>query len=444
MYSLDPLARLRHQLLTSLGLTVPLASLACGDRKPSEDEATVIGNDEADSVDDMDDVDGDESGEGSGGSSSTTTGTDEAETGDGDDSSNDPCAVSPAPTPEEFTDCDLPLFGELGCANDFYLACVDAVPGQPCVRQCPTGTCTECMTNPIVLQAFGACGPYELDGQCCFLVALEDFCGGGIEGRPFVVDGIYRLASLDRRGCVPCVDPRVHELPLALREHLALHWARVARAEHASIASFAQFATRLLAIGAPPELLRDSFAAAGDEVRHAEAALALASRFDGHALGFGPLDVHGAAQEQDLEQLVLACVREGCVGETLSALELANAALACRDPELAALLRAISDDEARHASLAWRFVQWALGRDPGLRAKVAELFANLRPREFEPGPLDHEARRLLRAHGCLPAEQRRRIERDGVLELLRPCATRLLAAVDPGSANSSSDERVRA
>jgi hypothetical protein len=216
-----------------------------------------------------------------------------------------------------------------------------------------------------------------------------------------------------------------------LGRHLAEHWARVAAAEHASVASFAQFVLRLLALGVPPELIRDGFAAAGDEVRHAEAALALASHHAGRSLRFGPLDVRGAARHpEDLESLVTACVREGCIGETLAALELATAADCCDDPQLAALLRSIADDEARHAALAWRFVQWALARDPGLRSTVASLFASWQPSSSPPPSLEPTERDHLRRHGCLDPETRRRVEHEGLRQLLRPCANALLARLD--------------
>jgi hypothetical protein len=258
------------------------------------------------------------------------------------------------------------------------------------------------------------------------VIGHDEDCGSGFEGRPFIVEGSARLTSIEAsRDSSPAL-----ELPEPLRRHLADHWTQVAAAEHASVASFARFAARLLALGAPPALIRDSFAAADDEVRHAQITLALASSYAGRALRFGSLDVRGALEPaEDLESLVLACVREGCIGETLAALELATAAASCTDARLAASLRSIADDEARHAGLAWRFVQWALGRDPGLRPKVASLFASWSPADRgEAEPLNPSSRRLLRRAGCLPEDERRQVEREGLRELLRPCANALLGA----------------
>lgn len=432
----SPIEELRRHLFKTLGLAaLPIVAVACGGRQASDDEATddaiTIGDD--DDQGDATEGDTDEDEDSSSGSESTST---ETSTTDEDTDTGEPegCEVTfhSAGSLDQFPDCALELQDEFRCSNAFYLACVVATDGQTCEGQCPAGVCAECATHSTVTASFGACGPYLLEGQCCSVVGLLDDCGFTIDGRPFIIEGIPRFAAIE-----PIDAPSIElaMLPEPVRQHLTDHWARVAAAEHASIASFAQFTLRLLALGVPPTLIRDSFAAASDEVRHAEAALALASRFAGQPLRFGPLDVRGAAEHpEDLESLVLACVREGCIGETLAALELATAATSCEDPQLAALLRSIADDEARHAGLAWRFVQWALARDPDLRSKVAALFASLHPAEIEsidePTTLDRAARRMLREQGCLPEEDRRRVEREGLRELLRPCAAALLHATE--------------
>jgi hypothetical protein len=53
-------------------------------------------------------------------------------------------------------------------------------------------------------------------------------------------------------------------------------------------------------------------------------------------------------------------VQEGCVNETVAALDAESRSEATSDPAVRAVLRRISDDEAAHAELAWRFVHWAL------------------------------------------------------------------------------------
>ncbi|NVB37378.1 hypothetical protein G6O69_06010 [Pseudenhygromyxa sp. WMMC2535] len=252
------------------------------------------------------------------------------------------------------------------------------------------------------------------------------------DGRPFVVDGDARTAELVAQRELELeleLEDFEDELPPEVREQLAAHWAGIARAEHASVASFARFTSQLMSVGAPPQLVVESLAAADDEVRHAEAALELAEAFAGRGLEFGPLDVDAAVAEAcDLEQLTLACVSEGCIGETLSTLELATIAARCSDLGLAELLQSIADDEARHAALAWMFVRWALQRDPTLNQAVTARFEALARAHVGAGAV-HSAEpypEILVEHGCLPADERERVIHEGVLELVLPCARALL------------------
>jgi hypothetical protein len=77
-----------------------------------------------------------------------------------------------------------------------------------------------------------------------------------------------------------------------------------------------------------------------------------------------------------LEQVVLNTIREGCVGETVAAIEAREAAKHVADPALRTLLLVISQDETRHAELAFRFVKWA----PSQADATLERAVN---REFE-------------------------------------------------------------
>jgi hypothetical protein len=141
------------------------------------------------------------------------------------------------------------------------------------------------------------------------------------------------------------------------RADAAAFWAEAARLEHASVASFARFSLQLLALGAPAELLRDTHAAALDEIEHAKLAFAVASGLSGEAIGPGPLVEATAPISTDVGDIVRALVIEGCVGETLGALEAKAQLEGARGLARAALER-IGPDEARHAELAWRSLAW--------------------------------------------------------------------------------------
>ena len=339
----------------------------------------------------------------------------------------DECTVSEASAQAliDHPECSIVLDDGF-CESTLYWGCASPAPGQSCADLCPEGDCLVDWTNcageivEFVDGLVGLCGPYEIDGQCCTLAEFEEFCG--TDGRPFCVDGHPRRALLGAVEREPSEAPPEHDP--------RWRWAEQARAEHASVASFAQFTLRLLALGAPAAFVREAIAAARDEVHHASFARVRASELAERELGFGALDIRGAAEDQSLEHSVLACVREGCIGETLAALELRQAARVCEDRRLGDALERIADDELRHASLAWRFVQWALEQAPELRPSVARVFETLgrAASASEPRPLPLAQLRELHIRGCLSAHERQRLFDVAVDELLRPCAAALLTS----------------
>lgn len=284
-------------------------------------------------------------------------------------------------------------------------------------------------------------------------------CTGSCCGRPFLVDGEARVAAvLDRDDwlltpaasapalCAPAVSAAVpasgtHLIASAYaygavdpqaRERIAAAWARDAAMEHASVASFARFTLDLLALGAPAELVLGAQDAGRDEIEHARACFAIASRHAGRSLGPGKLDVGGAAPAVDLATVVAAAIVEGCIGETLSAL-LAEARLArAEDADVRAALRRIANEEARHAELAWRFVGWAIvagGED--VRAAAAHAFRGAlarAPQTWDDGlrgiPAD-----TLRSHGLLDERAAREVGERALHDVVAPCVVALVGDV---------------
>jgi hypothetical protein len=125
----------------------------------------------------------------------------------------------------------------------------------------------------------------------------------------------------------------------------------------------------------------------------------------GGALPPAGTPVHVAAIEQSVAE-------EGCVGETLSAVEAGVAAALATDPVVAAVLRTIADDEARHAALAWRFVQWRVST--GASADSFERAVDSALRQHEAGLLatpDHAHAGEMRTRGILTHADRLRVLR---------------------------------
>ncbi|MGH7330298.1 MAG: ferritin-like domain-containing protein, partial [Polyangiaceae bacterium] len=175
--------------------------------------------------------------------------------------------------------------------------------------------------------------------------------------------------------------PNLDLLTTEERAALANEWARDAAAEHASIAAFSRFSLQLLALGAPADLVEAAHEAALDEARHAREAYALASAFAGQPIGPAPLDVNGAlahVADVTLEGLAIETFEEGCVGETLAAMDAHEKHAKYTDFAVHDVLARIAADEERHAELAWRTVAWAVraGGDDVKRA-IAESLARL-------------------------------------------------------------------
>ncbi|MCH9683323.1 MAG: ferritin-like domain-containing protein [Deltaproteobacteria bacterium] len=276
------------------------------------------------------------------------------------------------------------------------------------------------------------------DGNVCHYIVTMAEAGCG-KGRPLFIDDQARTAPATARDdwAQPGLEPWVRGLDVRTRRALADHWLHAALAEHASVASFARFVLDLGAMGAPPALLTDATTAIQDEVRHAQIAFALAGAYAGEAVGPGPLPLHGLVAGADSEAIVRAAVREGCVEETLAAAEAELAAHRATDPAVRHALTAIAEDEARHAVLAWRFVDWALSRDASLatavldelqRATVAIEEAQAsddRPDDAWPADLPTE---IASGHGVVPLELRQRLRAECMEHTVRLCGTAMVRA----------------
>lgn len=139
------------------------------------------------------------------------------------------------------------------------------------------------------------------------------------------------------------------ELP-AHAAPLAAFFADAARLEAASVFAFELLARELSQFGAPVGLIVQAVQSAQDEVRHAQLVAGLARRY-----GAEPEQAKVVrAPLRPLFAVALDNAVEGCVRETFGALVGAHQAALARDPEVAAIMRSIAADEARHANLAWQ------------------------------------------------------------------------------------------
>lgn len=252
------------------------------------------------------------------------------------------------------------------------------------------------------------------EASCCYTVSATDPTPGQvtcIPGRP-----------LRQAGAVVCA-PVVGSVAPGPAARRVAAWTTLAQLEHASVAAFAQLTLDLMAHGAPPPLLTAVQRAAADEMVHAQLCLAQASRAAGQPLAFGPLPLAPGRKTPTLVELAVAAAQEGCAGETVGAALARAAAQAATDPQAAASLRQIADDEAIHAALSWRIVAWAAQQGgPPVRAAVARALATppaVLPLATHPG---------LEAHGLLGPADCARVAAAAWQEVVVPARRTLLAA----------------
>eukprot|EP00591_Stephanopyxis_turris_P008427 CAMPEP_0195512918 /NCGR_PEP_ID=MMETSP0794_2-20130614/4709_1 /TAXON_ID=515487 /ORGANISM="Stephanopyxis turris, Strain CCMP 815" /LENGTH=467 /DNA_ID=CAMNT_0040640807 /DNA_START=16 /DNA_END=1419 /DNA_ORIENTATION=- len=159
------------------------------------------------------------------------------------------------------------------------------------------------------------------------------------------------------------VDP-ITLLTSEQRDSLAAKWRNRAQYEHASVASFSKFAIHLQSVAAPPDLVRASHKAAIQEIGHAQLCLSTANLFAPISFTFGQLPVSSIQIDGTLKSIAYSTAAEGAVGETVAAFRAAiEHQLAMEHgglEHIKKVLRTIMYEEAQHAVLAWKTLQWVL------------------------------------------------------------------------------------
>jgi hypothetical protein len=269
---------------------------------------------------------------------------------------------------------------------------------------------------------------------CCYQWTVR--CVGGRPLRPSPREGqpegaLVTAPSALRDDWLPARAAHVAEgLDPDTRAWLAAHWEREASLEHASVAAFSRVSLALLSLGAPPDLLAGTHAAAMDEVQHARATYALATAYAGAPRGPGPLPfASGGISLEGMSHASLAAETfvDGCVGEATAALVLREAEARAEGETLRTTLGRMAEDEERHADLAWRTLAWALaagGAD--VHRALEDAIEDLRREIADPlGPTPAEPD--LARYGVIALAEQQRIRRRSIEEVALPCLRALLA-----------------
>ena len=238
------------------------------------------------------------------------------------------------------------------CGANSYCGRFETECGRTPVFRCTTpSTCfsdADCESNQIC--GANTCVPAGTGGAAC--------------GRPFLIENAPRFAEITARAdwLDRSLSPSLSGLCPLQRAEFAAHWSRLGQMEHASIAAFARFNQQLLALGAPSDLVEACNQALIDETAHAKLCFAFASAYAGTKLGPGKLDMSHCFEETTLLSVTQLVISEGCIGETVAALEALEDADRAADPVVKNALLRIAHDERNHAELAYRFVRWAFGQ----------------------------------------------------------------------------------
>jgi hypothetical protein len=237
------------------------------------------------------------------------------------------------------------------------------------------------------LPAYAPCGPPKGvqptgDSICSFTIAQCSYFCADFYFNCHATDASCSDGSIPESGpitvdCVTCPGG-VGRRPAGLEaapfdaqaSALGDYFAFMAHLEEASIRAFRDLRSELLERGAPEALVRDALRAARDEVRHARAMGRLARRFG----GISPRARVRKRENRSLEAMAGENAVEGCVRETYGALLATWQAAHARDPEIAAEMARIAEDETRHAALSWAIARWAEGQlDERARMRLAAL-----------------------------------------------------------------------
>ncbi len=197
-------------------------------------------------------------------------------------------------------------------------------------------------------------------------------------------------------------------------------WLEDALEEHASIAAFSRATLELMALGAPAELLAEYQRASLDEIEHARACFALVGALTGEDVSADRIEVEGP--RDDLDEIVADVFWGGCVGESVAALCAQRALCGCEWEAARAALEEISEDEARHAALAWSTLSFLGEVEP---ERVRRVLSEVEVPRHEVAA-DDEVDEAWAALGRLTSEQEAQAEADAWEHLILPMLDALL------------------
>ncbi|HEY8077121.1 MAG TPA: ferritin-like domain-containing protein [Labilithrix sp.] len=238
-------------------------------------------------------------------------------------------------------------------------------------------------------------------------------------------------------------DPEIDALPKSARAVLADIWQERANSELKVAGCFCAVAGAVIEHGVHDEVLRLVTRATRDEVRHAEIAADMASRYaDRDVIWPGPTPYPVPKFEPADPRLraTLLVLAMCCINETLACGILEGQSSIATSPLTKAALQSVLTDEIDHARAGWAHLASShvtpemkaeIGKNwlPRLlAARLSELFASEEPFPGEDQP----------AHGILVRADRKRIIGTGLVDVVLPGFER--AGIDASRARAWTQE----
>ena len=277
-----------------------------------------------------------------------------------------------------------------------------------------------------------------------------------VEGRPFIVKNSSRstISVIKNQGSKDVTNKwelEIGNINLRNKSYnldVGDQFLKQAEGEHASVASFARHTLQLLTMGAPAELLTASQKASIDEIKHAKMCYGLAGNFLRSRVEAGVLDVEESLEFSTHKDIIQSVITEGCIGETLSAIQMKVGSQSAKQSVVKQILEEIAIDESKHAQLAWNTIQWAIERYPELQSFIKDIFSNIlekgleqealdydEPREFVSECDQEDKNRFLRHHGILNGKAKTQVEKVGIQDIVEPILKQKFLYVDKISEN---------
>ena len=86
----------------------------------------------------------------------------------------------------------------------------------------------------------------------------------------------------------------------------------------------------------------------------------------------GNLNIKGSLQSSNIDQIIKSTIHEGCIEETVSAVEAYHNARMATTMDIKEFVFKIATDEMGHAQLAWDTMKWVVERYPKKQNYVKE------------------------------------------------------------------------